>query len=76
MANENLINMWLEIAQNNVWIRQRGSFDPNDDCAFEDPLTLEDFYECKTIEELYSKFTQTNCILGQPFYFKNPCFIN
>lgn len=51
-------------------------FDPNDDCAFEDPLTPKDFCECKTVEELYSQLTQGNCILGQPFYFKNLCFIN
>ncbi|KKN48063.1 hypothetical protein LCGC14_0656530 [marine sediment metagenome] len=77
MSNKNqLIGKWLEIAQNNIWIKQRGSHDPNDDCAFEDPLTIKDFFECKSIKELHSQLIKGNWLLGQPFYFKNLCFIN
>jgi hypothetical protein len=60
----------------NVWISQRGSFDPNDDCAFEDPLCTKDFYECYTIQGLYYQLIRGNALLGQPFYYKNLCFIN
>ena len=67
---------WLSIAQQNPWIRQRGSGDANDMCAFEDSLTEQDFFQCGTIEELYNFLTQGNWILGQPFYFQNLCFIN
>lgn len=76
VSSQELINTWLEIAQNNVWIRQRGSFDPEDDCAFEPPLSKNDFFECFSIRELYNRLAQGNWILGQPFYYKNVCFIN
>jgi len=70
------VEIWLSIAQQNPWIRQRGSGDANDICAFEPPLTQQDFYECLSIEELYDLLTQGNWILGQPFYFRNLCFVN
>ena len=70
------VEKWLSIAQQNVWIRQRGSGDANDMCAFEPPLTEHDFYQCHSIQELYNLLTQGNWILGQPFYFRNLCFIN
>lgn len=70
------VEIWLSIAQQNAWIRQRGSGDANDICAFEPPLTEQDFYECESIEELYDLLTQGNWILGQPFYFQNLCFVN
>jgi hypothetical protein len=76
IAKQNLINTWLEIAQNNVWISQRGSYHPEDDCAFEDPLCPKDFYECYTIQGLYNQLVKGNALLGQPFYYKNLCFIN
>ena len=74
--NNELKEAWLKIAQENIWIKQRGSMNPNDDCAFEDPLTIDDFAECKTIKELYDKILYCCWILGQPFYYKNLCFIN
>ena len=74
--NSDLIKEWLKIAQNNYWIKQRGSCDPNCDCAFESPLQEDDFYECLTIEELYNELTKANWVLGQPFYYQNLCFIN
>ena len=70
------VEIWLSIAQQNPWIRQRGSGDANDICAFEPALTQQDFYECLSIEELYDLLTQGNWILGQPFYFQNLCFVN
>ena len=71
-----LIKQWLKIAQNNIWIKQRGSNDPNDSCAFEPKLTEKDFYECKNIVDLYNELIQGNWVLGQPFYYKDLCFIN
>jgi len=70
------VERWLSIAQQNVFIRQRGSKDENDICAFEPALTYEDFFQCRSLVELYSYLTQGNWILGQPFYFQNLCFIN
>ena len=72
MSLQNLfIEKWLSIAQQNIWIRQRGSGDTNDTCAFEQPLKEQDFYQCGSLEELYNLLTQGNWILGQPFYFQN-----
>ncbi|NVM45566.1 MAG: hypothetical protein HWN79_11680 [Candidatus Lokiarchaeota archaeon] len=45
-------------------------------CAFEPPVTEQDFFQCGSIPELYNLLTQGNWILGQPFYFRNLCFIN
>lgn len=70
------VEKWLSIAQQNVWIRQRGSGDANDMCAFEPPLTEHDFYQCYSIHELYNLLTRGNWILGQSFYYRNLCFIN
>lgn len=70
------IERWLSIAQQNVWIRQRGSGNAKDVCAFEPPLSEQDFFQCYTIEELYDRLTLGNWTLGQPFYFQNLCFIN
>ncbi len=71
-----IVEKWLSIAQQNPWIRQRGSGDANDTCAFEEALTELDFFQCNTVEELYSYLVRGNWMLGQPFYFKNLCFIN
>ena len=71
-----MVEKWLSIAQQNVWIRQRGSGDANDTCAFEPPLAEQDFYQCESIPRLYDFLTQGNWMLGQPFYFQNLCFIN
>lgn len=71
-----LVEKWLSIAQQNIWIRQRGSGDANDVCAFDPPVTEQDFFQCGSISELYNLLTQGNSILGQPFYFRNLCFIN
>ena len=71
-----IIEKWLSIAQQNPWIRQRGSGDANDTCAFEESLSEHDFFQCNTVEELYNFLVHGNWILGQPFYFKNLCFIN
>ena len=77
MIQQNLIvEKWLSIAQQNPWIRQRGSGDANDTCAFEPSLTEQDFFQCYTVEELYSFLARGNWMLGQPFYFQNLCFIN
>ena len=57
---KSMVSKWLSIAQQNVWIRQRGSKDPNDMCAFEDSLTEQDFFQCYTIEELYDRLTLGN----------------
>jgi hypothetical protein len=77
MSSQSLkIENWLSIAQRNIWIRQRGSGDVNDMCAFEPPLKEQDFYQCHSITELYDYLTQGNWILGQPFYYRNLCFIN
>jgi len=73
---KSMISEWLSIAQQNPWIRQRGSGDANDTCAFEDSLTEQDFYECNSLEELYNRLIYGNWMLGQPFYFQNLCFIN
>jgi hypothetical protein len=70
------VEKWISIAQQNPWIRMRGSGDANDICAFEPALTQQDFYECLSIEELYDLLTQGNWILGQPFYFQNLCLVN
>jgi len=70
------IEKWLSIAQQNAWIRQRGSQDANDTCAFEEPLSEHDFFQCGTIEELYNFLSRGNWMLGQPFYYQNLCFIN
>ena len=70
------VERWLSIAQQNAFIRQRGSRDENDICAFEPALTQEDFFQCGSIVELYNYLTQGNWMLGQPFYFRNLCFIN
>ena len=71
-----MIEKWLSIAQQNAWIRQRGSQDANDVCAFEPSLTEQDFFQCGTITELYSFLSRGNWMLGQPFYYQNLCFIN
>ena len=71
-----VIEKWLSIAQQNAWIRQRGSGDANDICAFEEALKTQDFFQCGTIAELYSFLSRGNWMLGQPFYFQNLCFIN
>ena len=71
-----MIEKWLSIAQQNPWIRQRGSSDANDTCAFEPPLSEQDFFQCNTVVELYNYLVRGNWMLGQPFYFKNLCFIN
>ena len=71
-----VIEKWLSIAQQNPWIRQRGSGDANDICAFEEALSELDFFQCGTIAELYSFLVRGNWMLGQPFYFQNLCFIN
>ena len=71
-----ILEKWLSIAMQNPWIRQRGSGDANDTCAFEDALSEQDFFQCGTIQELYSFLSRGNWMLGQPFYFKNLCFIN
>lgn len=76
MGSKELIKIWLKIAQNNPCIRQRGSHLVNNDCAFEEPLGEGDFVECLSIESLYNELTKANWILGQPFYYKNLCFIN
>ena len=77
MTHQSLIfEKWLSIAQQNPWIRQRGSGDANDMCAFEPPLNEFDIFQCGTIEELYSFLVRENWMLGQPFYFQNLCFIN
>ncbi len=77
MTHQSLtIEKWLAIAQQNPWIRQRGSGDANDNCAFEEALSEQDFFQCGTIEELYSFLVRGNWMLGQPFYFQNLCFIN
>ena len=70
------VEKWLSMAQQNIWIRQRGSGDADDICAFEQVLTHQDFYQCGSVTELYNLLTQGNWILGQPFYFRNLCFIN
>ena len=71
-----IVEKWLSIAQQNPWIRQRGSQDANDTCAFEEPLNEHDFFQCGTIQELYNYLVRGNWMLGQPFYFQNLCFIN
>lgn len=71
-----IVEKWLSIAQQNPWIRQRGSGDANDTCAFEEALNIQDFFQCGSKPELYNLLTQGNWILGQPFYYKNLCFIN
>ncbi len=71
-----VIEKWLSIAQQNPWIRQRGSQDANDTCAYEEPLNEHDFFQCGTIAELYSFLSRGNWMLGQPFYYQNLCFIN
>ena len=77
MTHQSLIvEKWLSIAQQNPWIRQRGSGDANDTCAFEEALSEQDFFQCNTVVELYSFLVRGNWMLGQPFYFKNLCFIN
>ena len=75
MTHQSLIvEKWLSIAQQNPWIRQRGSQDANDTCAFESPLNEFDFFQCGTIEELYSFLTRGNWMLGQPFLLSKPLF--
>ena len=71
-----LITLWVQKGLNNPWIRQVGSGNPEDDCAFEPRFSEEYFHECKTIKELIEKFKHGNWILGQAFYYKNICFIN
>jgi hypothetical protein len=70
------VEKWLSIAQQSVWIRQRGSKNPEDICAFEPRLNEQDFFQCGSIPELYNLLTQGNWILGQPFYYRDLCFIN
>ena len=71
-----LIQTWIKIGKKNPWIRQVGSGNPEDSCAFEKPFGKSYFYECKTLDELKEKFAHGNWCLGQAFYFQNLCFIN
>ncbi|SFH20841.1 hypothetical protein SAMN05660649_04245 [Desulfotomaculum arcticum] len=63
---QELIQKWLEIGNNNPWIRD--SYDP--------PFTKESFYRCDTLEELYFEISKGNWCLAQAFYLGNIAFIN
>jgi len=71
-----LIKTWIKIGRANPWIRQVGSGNPADECAFEKPFGRDYFYKCHTVEELKEKFIHGNWCLGQAFYHQNLCFIN
>jgi len=75
-----LIKTWLQIAQRNPWICQRGSENPEDDCVFESPVLEKDFHECKDLDDFVAEVKQGNWQLGQVFYLKYTdhqfCFIN
>jgi len=74
--SEDLLDIWVRLGMNNPWIKQVGSGDPNDTCAFEKPWGKDYFTECKTVDELMQRFTHGNWMLGVAFYYKNLCFIN
>ena len=70
------IQTWIKIGKANPWIKQVGSGNPEDLCAYEAPFGENYFYECKTLDELKEKFERNNWCLGQAFYYQNLCFIN
>lgn len=77
---QSLKEHWLQVAQSNPWISQRGSGNSEDDCAFERALELRDFLECTDLDELIYTIKRGNWILGEAFYVKYKhdyyCFIN
>ena len=73
---DELVKTWIKIGKANPCIRQVGSGDPEDECAFEPPFGETYFYKCETIDELKELFSRGNWCMGQAFYYQNLCFIN
>lgn len=64
--DERLLDQWLQLGQENPWIRE----------ASDPPFTKDSFYGCQSIDELEERLDFTNWSLGQAFYYRNLCFIN
>ena len=61
-----LIQTWIDKANKNPWTR----------VAWDPPVTENNFFECKTVQELWDKLNHGNWCLGQPFYIGNICLMN
>lgn len=65
-AGDKLIEEWLRIGRDNVWIKR----------ANDPPFTRDSFYRCETKRELKEKLEHGNWAVGVAFYFRDLCFIN
>jgi uncharacterized protein DUF3846 len=64
--DEELLNQWLQIGQENPWIKH----------ADDPPFTKGSFYGCQSVDELEERLSFTNWSLGTAFHYRDLCFIN